>query len=221
MDQIKIGKFISNQRKLMNLTQKELALRLGVSDRSVSKWENGICMPDLSLFENLCKELKISYNELLSGEKIENLNPIQENNLEDIIKYSNNNMNRYVKKIIVIIILFLLCLFIFSNQWIDLTKRYGGFLYLVIAIFTILLPYLSLKYSEWSHLITIISFIICCFFLLNEVHNFHYLFEKYQLWGIGDEIFIDFGIVRLVLFATIIINCNVYLMIILKNWKFK
>ena len=81
MNQIKIGKFIASQRKKNNLTQKELAYRLGVSDRSISKWENGICMPDLSLFEPLCKELNITYNELLSGEKNYDINPIQEDNI--------------------------------------------------------------------------------------------------------------------------------------------
>lgn len=94
MDQIKIGKFIASQRKKYNLTQKELAYRLGVTDRSISKWENGICMPDLSLFEPLCKELNISYNELLSGEKIEEIDSVQEDNLESIIQYSNEKLKK-------------------------------------------------------------------------------------------------------------------------------
>lgn len=183
MDQVKIGKFIASQRKINELTQKDLAQRLGISDRSVSKWENGICMPDISLFESLCKELNISYNELLSGEKIENINLVQENNLKNYVQYTNTNMKKFVVKILIIILLFMICLFMFSNLWITNTERYGGFLYLVIAIFTLFVPLLSLKYIEWSHIITIVSFIICCFFLLNEVHDFHYLFEKYELWG--------------------------------------
>ena len=71
MDQKKIGKFIAQCRKEQNLTQVELANQLNVSDRSVSKWENGKCMPDLSLFKPLCDCLHISINELLSGERIE------------------------------------------------------------------------------------------------------------------------------------------------------
>ena len=70
MDQEKIGKFIAKCRKSKKLTQAQLSEKLGVSDRSVSNWENGNCMPDLSLFNELCKELDITVNELLSGEKI-------------------------------------------------------------------------------------------------------------------------------------------------------
>lgn len=62
MDQNKIGKFIAKCRKDKKITQAELAEKLGVSDRSISKWENGRCMPELSLFKPLCKELDISIN---------------------------------------------------------------------------------------------------------------------------------------------------------------
>ncbi len=71
MDQIKIGNFISFLRKEQNLTQRELAERLGVTDRAVSKWENGRGLPDLSLLVPLCEALGISVNELLCGERIE------------------------------------------------------------------------------------------------------------------------------------------------------
>ncbi len=66
----KIGGFIKEKRNELGLTQKELAERLGVSDKSISKWENGKCLPDFSIFNDLCKELKISINELLAGEVI-------------------------------------------------------------------------------------------------------------------------------------------------------
>lgn len=59
MDQYKIGKFIAERRKEQNMTQKELADRLGITDRAVSKWENGRCMPDLSLLQPLSKALDI------------------------------------------------------------------------------------------------------------------------------------------------------------------
>lgn len=71
MDQKKIGSFIAECRKEHNLTQVELAQKLGVTDRSVSNWENGKNMPDLSLFKPLCDELGITINELMSGERIE------------------------------------------------------------------------------------------------------------------------------------------------------
>ena len=70
MNQEKIGKFIAQCRKKNKLTQQELAEKLGVTDRSVSNWENGKNMPDLSLFKPLCKEFNITINELLSGQKL-------------------------------------------------------------------------------------------------------------------------------------------------------
>ena len=70
MDQIKIGEFIAECRKKQNLTQGQLAEKLGITDRAVSKWENGRAMPDSSLMLDLCSILKISVNELLSGEEV-------------------------------------------------------------------------------------------------------------------------------------------------------
>lgn len=71
MDQVKMGKLISECRKAKKLTQVELAEKVGVSDRAVSKLERGLNMPDVSLFESICQELNISINELISGKKIE------------------------------------------------------------------------------------------------------------------------------------------------------
>ncbi len=71
MDQIKIGKFIAECRKKNNLTQMQLAEKLNITDRAISKWENGKGMPDSSIMLDLCAELKISVNELLSGELID------------------------------------------------------------------------------------------------------------------------------------------------------
>ncbi len=91
MNQEKIGKFISECRKNKKLTQSELADKLGVSDKSVSKWENGRCMPDLSLFKPLCEELNITINELLSGEKLdkkEYQNKLEEN-IVNIVNYND------------------------------------------------------------------------------------------------------------------------------------
>ena len=70
MDQIKIGKFIASCRKEVGMTQAELAERLGISDRAVSKWETGKSMPDSGIMLELCGFLKINVNELLSGERI-------------------------------------------------------------------------------------------------------------------------------------------------------
>ena len=83
MDQIKIGQFISACRKEQGITQAALAEKLGISDRAVSKWENGKSMPDSGMMLELCEILKINVNELLSGEKImtEAYNKMAEENL--------------------------------------------------------------------------------------------------------------------------------------------
>ena len=70
MNQKKIGKFIYECRKNKNLTQEQLAEKIGVTSKSISRWENGNTMPDYSLLKDLCNELDINVNELLSGEKI-------------------------------------------------------------------------------------------------------------------------------------------------------
>ena len=79
MNQIKIGRFIAVRRKRANLTQLQLADRLGITDKAVSKWERGITMPDTSIMLELCDILGISVNELLSGEKINMENSSQKN----------------------------------------------------------------------------------------------------------------------------------------------
>lgn len=72
MDQIKIGKFIAEQRKSKNLTQSQLAEKLFITDKAVSKWERGKAMPDSSIMLKLCEILEISVNDLLSGAKTQN-----------------------------------------------------------------------------------------------------------------------------------------------------
>ncbi|MBQ8145440.1 MAG: helix-turn-helix domain-containing protein [Clostridia bacterium] len=88
MDQIKIGKFIAECRKKVNLTQMQLAEKLNITDRAISKWETGRAMPDSSIMLELCDILGISVNELLSGEKIimENINERNEQLLLDMAK---------------------------------------------------------------------------------------------------------------------------------------
>ena len=69
MDNIATGKFITKKRKEQNLTQEQLAERLGVSNKTISKWETGKCMPDYSVIELLCKELNTTLAELMNGKK--------------------------------------------------------------------------------------------------------------------------------------------------------
>ena len=69
MEQIKAGRFITKKRKEQNLTQEQLAERLGVSNKTISKWETGKCMPDYAVVKNLCEELNVSVSELMDGEE--------------------------------------------------------------------------------------------------------------------------------------------------------
>ena len=68
MNQIKIGKFIAECRKKNNLTQMQLAEKLNITDRAISKWENGKCMPDYSIIQKLCEALHVTLPELMDGE---------------------------------------------------------------------------------------------------------------------------------------------------------
>ena len=71
MDQIKIGKFIAEERKAKKYTQRELADKLNISDKTISKWERGNGFPEVSFLFPLCNELEITVNELLSGERLQ------------------------------------------------------------------------------------------------------------------------------------------------------
>ena len=88
MDQQKIGKFIAQRRKATELTQAQLAEKLGITDRAVSKWETGKALPDTSLMLDLCHILEITVNDLLSGEIVtmENYNKMLEDNLLEVVK---------------------------------------------------------------------------------------------------------------------------------------
>ena len=114
MDQIKIGKFIAATRAAKKLTQDELAEKIGVTDKAISKWENGRCLPDVSLFKPLCKTLGISVNELLNGEKDTN-----EDGYINYIKATNKkNKLKLILTILVsttILILLLLGIYFLNN----------------------------------------------------------------------------------------------------------
>ena len=120
MDQIKIGKFISECRKKNNLTQMQLAEKLNITDRAISKWENGKAMPDSSILLDLWNELKISVNELLSGEviKMETYNKKLEQNLIDMVKQKEQSDKKMLRLEIVVgyisSITFLILIFVAS-----------------------------------------------------------------------------------------------------------
>ena len=100
MDNSKTGLFIREMRKEKNMTQKDLALQLNITDRAVSKWERGLCAPDISLLEPLSQILGCSAAEIISGEKqCQSLSPIPSadtDSTKTIIDYSVNEINRKV-----------------------------------------------------------------------------------------------------------------------------
>ena len=104
MNQIKIGKFISECRKEKNMTQAQLAEKLNITDRAVSKWETGRGMPDSSIMLELCGELGITVNELLSGERLimENYNIKSEENLIAVQREKEESDRRLLRMEIVI-----------------------------------------------------------------------------------------------------------------------
>lgn len=113
MDQIKIGKFIKEKRKENKITQSELAERLNVTDRAVSKWENGKCMPDSGIIIELCNILNITINDLFCGEVIDmdNYNQSIEGNLLGMIRQKEENDKRLLYMEILIGFLCILPLF--------------------------------------------------------------------------------------------------------------
>lgn len=100
MDQIKIGKFIADMRKEQNLTQIDLAEKLGISNKTISKWECGNGMPDYAVMEELCKVLGINVNELLSGERLpsQEYSKKAEENIISLIQENNVNHKRDIRE---------------------------------------------------------------------------------------------------------------------------
>ena len=113
MDQIKNGKFIAEMRKEQNLTQIDLADQLGISNKTISKWECGNGMPDYAVMESLCDILKINVNELLSGERLpsKDYNKKAEENMMSLIQESSEKRkwirNDFIKSILGMIILWI------------------------------------------------------------------------------------------------------------------
>ena len=140
MNQENIGKFIQEQRKKNNLTQAELAEKLNITDRAISKWENGKSMPDSSIMLDLCKELKITVNELLSGETIDknNYNEIAEKKLLEMAQNEENQNKKLMMYEIVIgytsTVSFLILIFVSSFLVEDIIAQVSLFILAFILL---------------------------------------------------------------------------------------
>lgn len=172
MDQVKIGKFIAELRKGKNMTQQQLGDKIGVSFKTISKWETGNGMPELSLLKPLSEELGITLNELLSGERIEK-EYYQENMEENIINtidYSNKKIEDEHKKISIILMIL--------GTIISISA---------LTIFE--------KESSWCSIYSIIGIIVFVIGFVRQVKKF----KKIQKISIGVVLFIGiFGIFYMV-----------------------
>ena len=144
MDQIKIGKFIAERRRLKNLTQAQLAERLNITDRAVSKWENGRSLPDSSIMLELCEMLEITVNDLLSGEVVvmEKYNKELENNLLEIVKEKERADRRLLRietvmGFVSVALMLALCVFAAYapiEDWIRIALIIIGFVHVLVII---------------------------------------------------------------------------------------
>lgn len=145
MDQIKIGRFIAEKRKEKKLTQMQLAESLGITDRAVSKWENGKSLPDSSIMLDLCKELDITVNDLLSGEVVTmtKFDETVEKNLIDAVKAKEKADKNLLSMEVVIIVLSIIILlaadiiaaYVIMPDWLRLVVIILGLIPCVIGLF--------------------------------------------------------------------------------------
>lgn len=167
MNQAKIGKFIAQCRKEKNMTQNELAEKLGVTDKSIGNWENARCMPDLSLFKPLCEELDISINDFISGEKIskENYQEKFEENIINTIDYSNKKINEKNNMIGIILIVFgvliaitAMTIFASESSWGSIYSVFGCIISLIgVSRFTKKISYTKRLFCNFGYFILFIG----------------------------------------------------------------
>ena len=161
MDQVKIGKFIADCRKKTNLTQMQLAEKLNITDRAISKWETGKSLPDSSIMLELCDILGISVNDLLCGEIVTmaNYNKELENNLLEIIKQKEQADKRLlsievfigITATIVLFALVFVAAFIQMETWLRVSLIAFGFILFLAGCFYALRIEQVAGYYECEH----------------------------------------------------------------------
>lgn len=145
MDQIKIGKFIAECRKKVGLTQLDLADKLGITDRAVSKWENGRAMPDSSLMIDLCKILKINVNDLLMGEvvSVENYNESYEEIILQLKKEKEYADRRFlalevvlgIVSVLILLIPIIIGAYVEIEDWKRILICFSGFIPCILGFY--------------------------------------------------------------------------------------
>ena len=163
MDQIKIGKFIAECRKKKNLTQAQLAEKLNITDRAISKWETGKAMPDSNIMIELCYILGISVNELLCGEMIDIAQ--KDEQLNELIIQMAKNEERYHKRL-----LHSACVIVATSL---------AALICLVSLISLLIP--ECGFQNFLIIVAVILFIIPCIIALKfKVETGYYECENCQ-----------------------------------------
>ena len=170
MNQEKIGRFIANCRKQRKMTQSELGEKLGVTEKSVSNWENGRNMPDLSLFKPLCNELNITLNDLLSGEKVteKEYREKLEENIINTIDYTNRkleNRNNFIGFILItfgiLISVSAIAIFPSESSWGSIYSVFGAIVSLIgVSRFTKRLTHPKRLLCNFSYFLIFIALLV-------------------------------------------------------------
>ncbi len=161
MNQVKIGRFIAERRKQENLTQMQLAEKLNITDRAVSKWETGRAMPDSSIMLELCRVLKITVNDLLSGEVVsmENYNKEMESKLIEMVKEKEEADKRLlglemfigITSTVVLFALIMVAAFVEMDVWVRVCLIALGFILFLAGCFCALRIEQVAGYYECRH----------------------------------------------------------------------
>ena len=187
MKQEKIGPFIAEIRKQLGMTQKELAEKLGISDKTVSKWECGNSIPDISYLEALCDSLDIKVNELLSGERLtdKSYSEKAEENIMALIKENKSNKKGSLLQLLFGIVLTLaafLCMF-FCGERRNLTTLWNYFDFVTLLVLILLCTAIVLlsKRRTWPDILDLLQkiilpcgifdFLFQCIFVLNRMDS--------------------------------------------------
>ena len=181
MDIVKIGKFIAENRKKKNLTQAQLAEKLGVTSKTISRWENGNYMPDISLLKPISEELDITLNDLLSGEKVEKEKYQEklEENMLMTIDYSTKKVYEKNNAISILLIVFGIVIAFFSmttfpseSSWGSIGSVFGGMISVVGV------GKLTKKYGYLKRLLSIIGYFLVFVLMLFVIDYVGVVYQK-------------------------------------------
>lgn len=197
MEQEKIGKFIANCRKEQNLTQVQFAEKIGVTNKAVSKWETGKCLPDASLFSDICMLLNITLNELFAGERIspENIEKKAEENLIGMaIEYQKRDYRVTFSMYISILIMLIIISVNISvgGMWMEGSPVFSNLLFTLLFV---VLWSIILRITRNDIPLQKVSFIVSLIVLISSVLAFVLTF-----WDVDRHIIFWLGIPCEILF---------------------